>query len=151
MLAVSTLLGLCLLLLLAGIAHAQNNSGATKRLDLNKATAEELDTLPEVGPKLAKAIVAFREKSGPFRRVEDLLAVPGISKRRLEKIRPLVYVEAAKKSQNSELRTQDKLTATNSQQARNKCRSLARRSGLGMTAFRRWPKRESGSAPPGAT
>lgn len=72
-----------------------------KRLDLNTASAEELDTLPEVGPKLAKAIVAFREKSGPFRRVEDLLAVPGISKRRLEKIRPFVYVEPPKRGSGS--------------------------------------------------
>jgi len=81
------------------IAGAQSAAGTEKRIDLNSATVEELDTLPEVGPKLAKAIVAFREKSGPFRRVEELLAVPGISKRRLEKIRPFVYVEAAKKSE----------------------------------------------------
>jgi competence ComEA-like helix-hairpin-helix protein len=72
-----------------------------KRLNLNTASAEELDSLPEVGPRLARAIIAFREKSGPFRRVEDLLAVPGISKRRLEKIRPHIYVEP-KKTQDSE-------------------------------------------------
>ncbi|MGH9817883.1 MAG: ComEA family DNA-binding protein [Candidatus Acidiferrales bacterium] len=77
------------------LIHAQQKE-APKRLDLNTATAEELDTLPEVGPKLANAIVRFREKSGPFRRVEDLLAVPGISKRRLEKIRPRVLVEQKK-------------------------------------------------------
>lgn len=63
------------------------------RLDLNKATAEELDRLPEVGRKLAEAIVRFREKSGPFQRVEELLAVPGITRRRLEKIRPHVFVK----------------------------------------------------------
>jgi competence ComEA-like helix-hairpin-helix protein len=118
MLAVSSVLGLCLLLLLAGTAHAQNNSGATKRLDLNKATAEELDTLPEVGPKLAKAIVAFREKSGPYRRVEDLLAVPGISKRRLEKIRPHVYVANAKKQSEAKLRNQPRRSLSASSSAR---------------------------------
>ncbi len=98
--SVFSVLGLCLLLL-AGIARGQNKPNQPKRFDLNKATAEELDTLPEVGPKLAKAIVAFREKSGPFRRVEDLLAVPGISKRRLEKIRPHVYVEPPKRESGS--------------------------------------------------
>lgn len=72
-------------------------------MNLNTASAEELDTLPEVGPRLAKAIIAFREKSGPFRRVEDLLAVPGISKRRLEKLRPFVYVELPKHESASAL------------------------------------------------
>lgn len=95
------LLSLSFLLAFASLAYAQKPGDVPKRLDLNKATAEELDTLPEVGPKLAKAIVAFREKSGPFRRVEDLLAVPGISKRRLEKIRPHVYVEPPKRGSGS--------------------------------------------------
>jgi competence ComEA-like helix-hairpin-helix protein len=87
---------LCAVFLVGAAVSAQRQGdGPSKKLDLNTATAEELDTLPEVGPKLAKAIVAFREKSGPFQRVEDLLAVPGISKRRLEKLRPHVYVEGA--------------------------------------------------------
>ncbi len=95
--AVGVLLGALILCLAASFAGlAQEKDDAPKRLDLNQATVEELDKLPEVGPKLAKAIVEFREKSGPFRRVEDLLAVPGISKRRLEKIRPHVYVETKK-------------------------------------------------------
>ncbi len=87
---------LVLVCLLLGVCLQAQEKESPKRLDLNAATAEELDTLPEVGPKLAKAIVQFREKSGPFRRVEDLLAVPGISKRRLEKIKPLVFVAEKK-------------------------------------------------------
>jgi len=63
-------------------------------LDLNTATLEQLQQLPGVGATTAKAIVRFREKSGPFRRVEDLLAIRGISKARLEKIRPYVTVGA---------------------------------------------------------
>jgi competence protein ComEA len=63
-----------------------------KPLDLNTATVEQLKTLPTVGPVAAKAIVRFREKSGPFRRVEDLLAVPGFTKKRLAKIRPYITV-----------------------------------------------------------
>jgi len=61
-------------------------------LDLNTATAEELQQLPGVGPGMAKAIVDFREKSGPFQRVEELLAIRGITKQRLEKIRPYVKI-----------------------------------------------------------
>lgn len=87
---------LVLVCLFLGVWLQAQEKESWKRLDLNTATEEELDTLPEVGPKLAKAIVQFREKSGPFRRVEDLLAVPGISKRRLEKIKPLVFVAEEK-------------------------------------------------------
>jgi len=64
-------------------------------LDLNTATVEQLDELPGIGPTTAKAIVRFREKSGPFRRVEDLLAIRGITKKKLDKIRPLVTVKQA--------------------------------------------------------
>ncbi len=61
-------------------------------IDLNSATVEQLQQLPGIGPGTAKAIVRFREKSGPFRRVEDLLAIRGITKRRLEKLRPYVTI-----------------------------------------------------------
>jgi competence ComEA-like helix-hairpin-helix protein len=66
-------------------------------LDLNAATIEQLEELPGIGPGTAKAIAAFREKSGPFRRVEDLLAIRGITKQRLEKIRPYVVVNVPPK------------------------------------------------------
>jgi competence ComEA-like helix-hairpin-helix protein len=62
-------------------------------LDLNTATVEQLQRLPGIGPKTAAAIVRFREKSGPFRRVEDLLAVRGITRKKLEKIAPRVTVK----------------------------------------------------------
>ena len=61
-------------------------------IDLNQATIEQLQQLPGIGPATAKAIVRFREKSGPFRRVEDLLAIRGISKARLEKLRPYLTI-----------------------------------------------------------
>jgi competence protein ComEA len=70
----------------------------SKPLDLNTATADELQQLPGIGPSTAAAIVAFREKSGPFRRVEDLLAIHGISKKKLEAIRPYVIVVPPPKS-----------------------------------------------------
>jgi competence ComEA-like helix-hairpin-helix protein len=70
---------------------AQKQPPATP-LDLNIATAEQLATLPGVGPVIAKAIVDFRTKSGPFRRVEDLLAIRGITERRLNELRPHIRV-----------------------------------------------------------
>lgn len=61
-------------------------------LDLNRVSVEELQQLPEVGPATARAIVRFRERNGGFRRVEELLAIRGISRRRFELIRPHVFV-----------------------------------------------------------
>jgi competence protein ComEA len=52
------------------------------------ANVKELQEIPGIGPKTAQAIVDFRHKSGPFRRVEDLLAIKGISQRKLDKMRP---------------------------------------------------------------
>jgi competence ComEA-like helix-hairpin-helix protein len=64
----------------------------SKPLDLNTATADQLAQLPGIGPKTAQSIVNFRKASGPFRRVEDLLAIRGISRRKLQAIRPCVTV-----------------------------------------------------------
>jgi comEA protein len=88
---------LCLLLTLSAAfnARAQRKPPPPALIDLNVATAQELQELPGVGPQMAKAIVDFRERSGPFRRVEDLLAIKGITKQRLEKIRPYVKLSTS--------------------------------------------------------
>jgi competence protein ComEA len=57
-------------------------------LDLNAATAAELDALPGIGPVLAARIVEHRRQHGPFRRVDELLSVPGIGPRLLARLRP---------------------------------------------------------------
>lgn len=62
------------------------------RLDINKATAAELEALPAIGPKTAQAIVEYRQANGPFRSVEDLLKVKGIGEATLAKIRNLITV-----------------------------------------------------------
>ena len=81
------------MLALAPFAAAQSKKPLpAKPLDLNAATVEELQTLPTVGPVAAKAIVRFREKSGPFRKVEDLLAVRGFTQKRLKTLRPYITV-----------------------------------------------------------
>lgn len=61
-------------------------------LDLNTATAEDLDTLPGVGPVTAAAIVAWRQANGKFTSVDQLADVDGIGPARLEKLRALVRV-----------------------------------------------------------
>lgn len=62
-------------------------------VNLNTATLEQLEALPGIGPVVAGRIVEFREKRAGFRRVEELLAVPGISEARWQVLRNLVIVE----------------------------------------------------------
>lgn len=57
------------------------------KLDVNQATAEQLDTLKGIGPAKAQAIIADREQNGPFQSVEDLLRVKGIGNKLLAGIK----------------------------------------------------------------
>ncbi len=66
------------------------SSGAP--LDLNTATAEQLDALPGVGPVTAAAIVAWRAENGAFTSVDQLGDVDGIGPARLDRLRALVRV-----------------------------------------------------------
>jgi len=61
-----------------------------KRMDINRATTEEISELPGISDGIAAAVVAERTRRGGFRSPRDLLSVPGIKKRRLEKILPFL-------------------------------------------------------------
>jgi competence ComEA-like helix-hairpin-helix protein len=78
-------------LLLVAVGNAKKNPPAIP-LDVNTATAAQLQEVPGIGPATARAIVQFRRKSGPFERIEDLLAIRGISARKLEQMRPYVTI-----------------------------------------------------------
>ena len=65
---------------------------ASGPLDLNAATAEQLDTLPGIGPATARSILTYRQRHGRFRSVTELLEVPGIGPTKLEALRPHVKV-----------------------------------------------------------
>jgi comEA protein len=71
-------------------ATAAAAAAAAGLVDLNRATAAELEGLPGIGPAKAAAIIADRATSGPFRSVDDLVRVKGIGPKTLEKLRPLV-------------------------------------------------------------
>lgn len=69
---------------------AATSTGPPGPLDLNRASAAELDDLPGIGPATAQAIVEHRTSAGPFASVDDLEAVRGIGPAKLEAIRSLV-------------------------------------------------------------
>jgi len=69
-----------------------NPDSPSGRLDVNRASLEELQTLPGIGPALAGRILQSRADDGPFRSPEDLLRVRGIGPATLERIRGLILV-----------------------------------------------------------
>lgn len=56
-------------------------------VNINTASASELDTLPGIGPSYAKAIIDYRTKNGPFIRLEDIQQVKGIGPKTFEKLK----------------------------------------------------------------
>ena len=76
----------------SAVPTQSNASSLSDKVLLNTASAEELETLPNIGPSRAKAIIEYREKNGPFARVDDLTNVSGIGTGILESIRDLVEV-----------------------------------------------------------
>lgn len=61
-------------------------------VNINTASATELEAVPGIGPVTAQAIIAYRTQNGPFRQVDDLTAVKGIGAKTLEKMRPYVRI-----------------------------------------------------------
>ncbi|WP_171253304.1 ComEA family DNA-binding protein, partial [Acinetobacter baumannii] len=73
------------------IAGAQEKE-ATK-INLNTATAEQLQTIPGIGPRKAEAIIQYREENGPFKTVEGLTNIAGIGAKTVEKMRDKIFVQ----------------------------------------------------------
>lgn len=61
-------------------------------VDVNRASADELDALPGVGPSIAQRIIDERDQNGPFHYPEDLLSVHGIGQKTLEKLRDQILL-----------------------------------------------------------
>jgi comEA protein len=69
---------------------------AAKPVNLNSASADELEALPGIGPATATRILEYRQKNGPFKKVEDLMNIKGIGEKSFLKLKPLVTVAASR-------------------------------------------------------
>jgi competence protein ComEA len=85
---------LCLGLALAPMtALAQKSkSTSTEKVNLNTATSEQLQTLPGIGPSLAKTIIDYRTKTGKFTKIEELLNVKGVGEKKFQQIKDRLVV-----------------------------------------------------------
>jgi competence protein ComEA len=72
--------------LTTGLAVAAAKPAPAGKVNINTASAEQLTTLPGVGPKLAARILDYRQKSGAFKSVHELMNVRGIGEKNLKKI-----------------------------------------------------------------
>jgi competence protein ComEA len=68
------------------------NSSNSELINLNTATSNQLETLPGIGPVLAKSILNHREKYGLFREIDDIQDVSGIGEKRFESIKEYITV-----------------------------------------------------------
>lgn len=75
------------------VAGFSARSQTSRKFNINTATPSQLETLPGIGPAYASRIIEYRERSGPFSRVEDIQKVPGIGPKTFEKIRDKITVD----------------------------------------------------------
>jgi competence protein ComEA len=73
-------------------AGVSGSSAAAGPVDLNSATAAQLDALPGIGPATAAAIVAYRDKNGRFKTIDGLLEIKGLGAAKVDALRELVRV-----------------------------------------------------------
>ncbi len=86
------ILGLVLALAPSAALAQKSKSTLTEKVNINTATSEQLQTLPGVGPSLAKAIIDHRTKNGKFNKVEELLNVKGIGEKKYQKMKDRLVV-----------------------------------------------------------
>lgn len=114
-LSLRVLFSLCLLLFLSATLSANKKKPPMKPVNINTATSEELQQVPGIGPATAQKILQMRKSYGPFKSVDDLLAIRGLGQKRLDKMRKFLTVgksaapkappAPAKESPNTETQT----------------------------------------------
>lgn len=100
----ASMLALCLAVSLPGatftprVAYvaSQETRAATPSpsVNVNTATAAQFEALPGIGPSMAQRIVTYREKNGPFKKLEDLMNIQGVGEKSFLKLRPYLTIGA---------------------------------------------------------
>lgn len=88
-------IALVVITVFAGIGAAEASQPAAGVVNINNASSEQLQLLPRVGPALAERIIEFREANGPFRAVDEIVAVKGIGESSFEKLEPFIVTSGA--------------------------------------------------------
>ena len=86
---ITLLMVVLFVLSVAGQALAEE----TKKININTASAEELENLKQIGPNYAARIIEYREKNGPFEKPEDIINVKGIGPKTFELNKEQIIVE----------------------------------------------------------
>jgi len=73
--------------------QAAGEGSLTGVVNINTATADQLQMLPGIGEARAKAVIALRQQNGGFKSADDLLAVKGIGETALKRLRPFVSTQ----------------------------------------------------------
>ena len=87
-----------------GVASAQRSSGSRAEvkpamvttININTASMKELDALPGIGARTAALIVEYREKNGPFKKIEELMNVRGVGEKSFLKLKSQLTVATPK-------------------------------------------------------
>jgi competence protein ComEA len=77
-------------------AHSTAKPSSTAVVNLNTASASDLEGLPGIGAKTAARIVEYRQKNGPFKKIEELMNVRGVGEKNFLKLKPQITVAPAK-------------------------------------------------------
>jgi competence protein ComEA len=89
-----------LVILVCSLPAAAQTTPVTKApaavVNVNTASADQLDALPGIGPALAARIIEYRTKNGAFKKIEDLMNVRGIGEKNFLKLKPMLTLGAPK-------------------------------------------------------
>lgn len=74
-------------------ARSRSAKPGPVRMNLNTASAQQLQRLPRIGPKMAERIIAYREEHGPFARASHVVRIRGIGPKTFEQLEPYLFVD----------------------------------------------------------
>jgi len=83
-------------------AAAEKPAAPTQPININTATAADFEALPGVGPKLAARIIEYRQKNGPFKKVEDLMNVRGLGEKNFLKLKAQLTLSGPKAGERAQ-------------------------------------------------